>query len=71
MARVVKVNKLLKMFLDSWKADKSAKLVLNSEKGELSVILRIRIRVYAGSRGLFACLNHDKDQPCRAVQQSA
>ena len=33
--------------------------------------IRIRIRVYAGPRGIFACLNHDKDQPCRAVQQSA
>ena len=30
---------------------------------------RIRIRVFSGSRGVFACPNHDKDQPCRAVQQ--
>ena len=30
--------------------------------------MRIRMRVYAGSRGLSACLNHEKDQPFRAVQ---
>ena len=33
--------------------------------------VRVRIRVYAGPQGIFACLNHDKDQPCRAGQQSA
>ena len=32
------------------------------------VRIRIRIRVYAGPRGIFACLNHDKDQPCRACR---
>ena len=31
--------------------------------------IRIRIRVYAGPRCVFACMNHDTDQPCRAVQQ--
>ena len=28
--------------------------------------IRIRIRVNAGPCGVFACLNHDTDQPCRA-----
>ena len=46
MARVVKVNRFLKTFLDSWNVDKSAKLVLNSEKGELSVILEVSFGHY-------------------------
>ena len=32
--------------------------------------IRIRIRLYAGPQGVFACLNHNTDQPCRAVQQN-
>ena len=29
-----------------------------------------RIRVYAGPRGVFACLNYNTDQPFKAVQQN-
>ena len=33
--------------------------------------IRIRIRVHAGPQGIFAWMNHDKDQPCKSVQQLA
>ena len=33
----------------------------------MHVRIRIRVRVYAGPQGIFACLNHDKNNPCIAV----
>ena len=34
-----------------------------------TVRIRIRKRVSGGSQGVFACPNHDTDQPCMTVQK--
>ena len=37
---------------------------------DLVTILPTHFVPYAGPRCVFACMNHDTDQPCKAVQQS-
>ena len=37
------VEKALKTFMNKWKSHKSAKLELTSDKGELSVLLEVKL----------------------------
>ena len=49
MAGVAGVRKALKSFLNSWKANRSAKLTLSSDKGDMSVILDLNLGHYCES----------------------
>ena len=51
MAGEAGVRKALKTFLDSWKANRSAKLTLASQNGDLSVILEVNLGHYCKSEG--------------------
>ena len=51
MAGVAGVNKALRTFLNSWKAQKSATLSLESDKGDLSVVLKVNFGLYSDSEG--------------------
>ena len=45
------VNKAFRTFLNNWKAQKSATLSLRSDKGELSVVLKVNLGLYSVSEG--------------------
>ena len=49
MAGAAGVRKALKTFLNSWKGNKSAKLTLTSVKGDLSVVLELKLGQYCES----------------------
>ena len=49
MAGAAGVKKALKTFLSSWKGNKSAKLTLTSDKGDLSVVLELKLGQYCES----------------------
>ena len=51
MAGVAGVNKAFRTFLNNWKAQKSATLSLRSDKGELSVVLKVNLGLYSVSEG--------------------
>ena len=52
MTGVAGVEKYLKTFLDSWKANKSAKLMLKSDQGDLSLTREVNLGHYGQSLGL-------------------
>ena len=49
MAGAAGVRKALNTFLNSWKRNKSAKLTLTSDKGDLSVVLELKLGQYCES----------------------
>ena len=50
MAGAAGVRKALKAYLNSWKAKRSAKLTLSSDKGDLLVTLELKLGLYCESK---------------------